>query len=79
MPIVEQQLADRGEEALLTDTGALDRAVRSPRRDPQPGPDVLLEDLGWPHHVPPLGRADGPMSQVSQTGQVGAGLGQGGH
>ena len=79
MPIVVQQLADRGKEALLTDTGALDRAVRPARRDPQPGPDVLLEDLWRPHHVSPLGRADGPVPQVSQTGQVGAGLGQGGH
>lgn len=34
--------------------------------------------LVGPHHLPPLGGTDGPVPEVTQAGQVGARLGQGG-
>merc|ERR1719411_941270 len=64
----------------MTNTGALDLTVRPVScLDPQSGPDTLLEALTGLHHLPPLGGTDGPVPQVPQTGEVGAGPGQGCH
>merc|ERR1719242_772604 len=66
------------DEALLTHGGALD-GLGPVRQYPDSGPGGLLQG-GRPHcHLPPLARTDGPVSEVAQTDEAGAGLSQGGH